>query len=455
MSTRSDLPMRPLVQASWRRVRATGLDPEANDPPYLVRSDRLREQRVEHPVATALPAVRDLLLGRSRDAGHALAISDVNGDLLWLEGSRSLLKRTARIGMAPGARWSEWGVGTNAIGTALHERRPVEITFDEHYLHTHKDWGCWAAPVHDPVSGDPLAILDISGPQASPDKLLLVRSVARLVESMLRERRRDQLLVIADAASLAGLDPRTSAVLDAEGHRLWGRADLRLPLGFQPADIAEQPHGPPIRLDRFGGFWVVHAPAGAPKDVLLRVLGPLPPAAFLAGKWVELSSRHADILYLLSRSAGGMTADELAQELYGDSGNPLTVRVEMHRIRALLGDRIASAPYRFVVPVGTDADAILALVAQGRVLDAVDRYTGQLLPRSDSLAVELLRAELNQAVRWAVLRAGGPALDRWCAGPVGNSDAEALTARMARLSPTDPMVPILLARLARIAEAAG
>lgn len=193
----------------------------------------------------------------------------------------------------------------------------------------------------------------------------------------------------------------------------------------------------------------MHAPAGAPRDVLLRVLGPLPPAAFLAGTWVELPSRHADILYLLSRSTGGMTADELAQELYGDSGNPLTVRVEMHRIRAILGDRIASAPYRFVVPVGTDADAILALVAQGRVLDAVDRYTGQLLPRSDSLAVELLRAELNQAVRWAVLRAGGPALDRWCAGPVGNSDAEALTARLSRLGPTDPLVPILLARLAR------
>lgn len=447
--------MRPLVRASWRRARATGLDPADSEPPYLMKSDDLRQRRAEHPMASLLPTVRDLILGPSADAGHVLAISDIEGDVLWLDGSRSLLKRAARIGMGPGARWSEWGVGTNAIGTALHELRPVQITFDEHYLFTHREWGCWAAPIHDPVTGTPLAILDVSGPDASPDKLLLVRSVARLVESMLREQRREELDTIADAAVRAGLDARRSALLSADGQLLWGRGDLYPPWGLVPQDGAELLSSRALRFDRLGDFWVVHAPTASPTGVHLRLLGPLPPAISVSGAWIELSPRHADILFLLSRRPEGMRADELAQELYGDRGNPLTVRVEMHRIRAILGERIASSPYRFTVPVVTDASAVLALVAQGRVAEAVDCYHGQLLPRSDSLTIELYRAELNQTLRGAVLRVGGPALDRWCLGPVGSSDAEALSADVATLSPSDPMVPIILARLDRMGQYAG
>lgn len=448
MSRRDGGTVRPLVRASWRRVRATGLDPaDTAEPPYLVPSDDLTRRRAENPVATVLPLVKDLLLGPSRDAGHVLAVSDVSGDLLWLEGSRSLLRRTARIGMGPGARWSEWGVGTNAIGTALHEARPVEITFAEHYLLSHQDWGCWAAPVRDPDTGEPLAVLDVSGPEPGPDKLLLVRSVARLVELELREQRLQRLHAVADAADMAGLDARRSALLDADGHVLWGRGDLRLSVGRGPADLAERPGDSPLRVDRFGDLWVVHAPAAGAAGVQLRLLGPRAPAVNFGGVWRDLTPRHADILYLLSRHPEGVTADELAQELYGDRGNPRTVRVEMHRVRAALGDRIAGGPYRFTRPVDTDAAAVLSLVAGGMVVAAVARYTGPLLPRSDSLAIEIARAELHQAVRGAVLNAGGEALDRWCSGPLGESDAEALAAHVATLDPADPRVAIIEARL--------
>ena len=146
-----------------------------------------------------------------------------------------------------------------------------------------------------------------------------------------------------------------------------------------------------------------------------------------------------------------MTADALAQELYGDRGNPQTVRVEMHRIRARLGDRLASSPYRFTVPVESDVAAVLARLAQGRVDDALDLYRGPLLARSDSLAVEIARAEVHQAVRGAVLRAGGEALDRWCSGPLGDSDAEALAQFVAHLPRSDPRVAIIEARLAALA----
>lgn len=95
---------------------------------------------------------------------------------------------------------------------------------------------------------------------------------------------------------------------------------------------------------------------------------------------------------------------------------------------------------------------MLRLVACGRAEDAVRRYTGPLLPRSGSLGIELLRAELHQAVRGAALRAGGAALALWCSRDVGEGDAEALGRYVATLSPLDPVRLLVQARLARLEE---
>ena len=187
-----------------------------------------------------------------------------------------------------------------------------------------------------------------------------------------------------------------------------------------------------------------------PIAVHLRGVGPGLPTAEVAGATVALTPRRADVLFLLLRHPDGLSADALAQELYGDAGNPLTVRVEVHRIRELLGPRLASAPYRFAVPVTSDADAVLSLVACGRIDEAVLRYTGPLLPRSESLGIEQLRAELHQTVRAAALRAGGTARAVWCGHGVGEGDAEALGLYAAALSPLDPVRLFVQARLAQL-----
>ncbi len=132
-------------------------------------------------------------------------------------------------------------------------------------------WGCWASPVFDPRTADLLGVLAVCGPTGTRDTLLLVRAVARLAEELvLRDR---------------------------------------------------------LHTPRDDGAGMVADPDG----VHLRVLGPGFPVAEVAGARVALTPRRADILFLLARHADGLSADALAQELYGDTGNPLTVRVEVHR----------------------------------------------------------------------------------------------------------------------------
>ncbi len=255
---------------------------------------------------------------------------------------------------------------------------------------TESGWGYWASPVFDPSTEDLLGVLAVCGPTCTRDTPLLVTAVARLAEELVRRDR------------------------------------LHPPLDDQIGVVANQ-----------GG-------------VRLRVLGPGLPVAEVAGATIALTPRRADILFLLTRHADGLSADALAQELYGDSGNPLTVRVEVHRIRTLLGARLASAPYRFGVPVTTDADVVLRLVACGRIEEAVRRYTGPLLPRSESLGIEQLRAELHQTVRAAALSAGGDVLAVWCDRDVGEGDAEALDGYLATLSPLDPVRLFVQTRLAQL-----
>lgn len=81
-------------------------------------------------------------------------------------------------------------VGTNAIGTALVTRTPLQVHSAEHFVRSHHGWTCAASPLHDPRDGRLLGVVDVSGPAATvhPATLSLVSAVARVAEGELRAR---------------------------------------------------------------------------------------------------------------------------------------------------------------------------------------------------------------------------------------------------------------------------
>jgi transcriptional regulator of acetoin/glycerol metabolism len=66
------------------------------------------------------------------------------------------------VALRPGVLWHETSTGTNAIGTALAERRAVAVRGAEHYFDPHRVLSCYAAPIFDP-QGQVMGGLDISG----------------------------------------------------------------------------------------------------------------------------------------------------------------------------------------------------------------------------------------------------------------------------------------------------
>src|ERR1700754_3208717 len=108
---------RRLVARSWRRVRAQGVDPDLGNPPGPVSVEEVEQRRIGSPLNRVLPELRAALTSVAEDARHIMVITDADGVLLWREGSCAVRRRADALGFTEGANWSEWTVGSNAIGT--------------------------------------------------------------------------------------------------------------------------------------------------------------------------------------------------------------------------------------------------------------------------------------------------------------------------------------------------
>jgi hypothetical protein len=357
-------PLRRVVAESWQRSLATGVDPDLDG----ARSGRatltLEQLRATHPLASALPVIRRLLVEDASEAGVVVAVTAADGTLLWVEGDRAACQKAQAMNFVPGADWSERSAGTNAPGTALALDRELQIRGSEHFTRIVQPWSCTAVPVHDPVTGMLLGAIDLTGGAevASPQTLALVRATAVAVENHLA------LLRLTNSGRPGPANARLS-VLGAERPR-----------------------------------WTVTDDGG-----------------IQAG---TLTGRHADILVLLSRRPEGLSADHLAMLLDDHDLDAVTIRAEMSRLRRVIGaDYVASRPYRLLAPVDSDVADVFAALQRGDVECAMARYVGALLPQSVSPAVARLRTELSTSLRAAVLSTGSIALlRRWLELPEARDD---------------------------------
>jgi hypothetical protein len=295
-------------------------------------------------------------------AGHIMVVTDAEGRVLWRDGSHAVRRSADRLGFAEGASWSEEVVGTNAIGTALITRAPIQVHSAEHFVRTHHGWTCAASPLHDPRDGRLLGVVDVSGPAATvhPATLSLVSAVARVAEGELRSRHWASVERLRSVAAplLAGIGGQ-ALVVDRNG---WTAASTGVAPAERialPASVAAGQMWLPslglCRLEPLPGGWLigvggrVRPPAASrvvvdvsrPAGWTVTVSGP-------AGSWSQaLSPRHAELLYVLALHRTGRTAAELAGDLFGDPSRTVTVRAEMSRLRRNLAGVLAHRPYRF------------------------------------------------------------------------------------------------------------
>ena len=182
-----------MIVDSWRRVLATGLEPIDVLPSIEADPSETRERWLEHPLGLLRHVLVEPLQMLAEESNSVVQVTDPSGLTLYLGGPEWLKARAAEMNLVEGARCSETVNGTNGVGTALATDHPVQVFAFEHFSHHHREWVCSGAPIHDPVSGRLVGVIDLSSPWkiAHPRSLELVTTAARTTEQCLLEGRRD------------------------------------------------------------------------------------------------------------------------------------------------------------------------------------------------------------------------------------------------------------------------
>lgn len=85
-----------------------------------------------------------------------------DGCILNVIGDETILSEAFSFKMIPGAYMDEENMGTNAMGTAIVENKPLQVSGKEHYVNAYHRWTCSACPITD-TEGNIIGTLDLTG----------------------------------------------------------------------------------------------------------------------------------------------------------------------------------------------------------------------------------------------------------------------------------------------------
>ena len=228
------------ILRSWRRCADLGFDMRGVRRAELMTQGELREaqQRNEALRRMSDPAM-SMLRRQAGGSGSLVILSDAQGLVLDTDGDTGFAQRASRVALMPGAPWDEAAAGTNAIGTALVEGRPIAVHGAEHYFEPNRILTCAAVPITD-SEGRTVGVLDLSSQarEIRPEMLELVRAAVDLIEHNLFEQAYEQHAVLRLHTDHSGLGMPGEGLLAFDGDRLVGANRRALQaLGLAPTAL--------------------------------------------------------------------------------------------------------------------------------------------------------------------------------------------------------------------------
>jgi transcriptional regulator of acetoin/glycerol metabolism len=232
--------LRAPIESSWSRCLSAGVDPARVQAPTVLPAEELMTLRALHRelIEASVP-----IMAQAREflsaSGTILMLTDPRGIILQTEGDPNALEAALDIRLMTGANWTELNCGTNAIGTALSTLGPVQVHACEHFCIGIKPWTCSATVVHDPVNGEVVGALDVSGLQRTFNHhcLALVLTAADRIEERLmnREMELGERLLVAGLGRLSRLATGGLLFFDRKGRLI--KADARADVSLRAMAI--------------------------------------------------------------------------------------------------------------------------------------------------------------------------------------------------------------------------
>lgn len=207
--------VREVIYASWRRCVKSGVDPLNDASHDSLLGDNLTTalKRRAKLITVAQPFMADLY-AIVKGTGFVVVLTNEEGYILELFGDEGMTDIPMTKNFFVGASWHEKEAGTNAIGTALEENAPVQVSGSEHFCKKHHALTCSAAPIIDP-DGTLIGILDISGAYESAHShtLGMVVAAAKAITAQLRIISNNHQLAMANKKLISFFNMVSDGVL--------------------------------------------------------------------------------------------------------------------------------------------------------------------------------------------------------------------------------------------------
>ena len=254
--------VRDTILASWWRSRRWNVAADHIDLAYV------RDPDLDTPLTrSALPVLRHL---HEQLDGQpiSLILTDPAGVVLTrLAADHDLDRHLDSVQLAPGFSYAEQSVGTNGIGTALEGGRPMHVFGHEHYAEHLEDLACAGVPIHHPISGKTVGVVDLTcwRRDAGPLLITLAKTTAdqirqalltesgvlefELFQEYLRACRRTPGIVFAFNNDVVMMNDQARLVLDSgEQSVLLGQAAVALASRHRGALVVDLPTGVTARM---------------------------------------------------------------------------------------------------------------------------------------------------------------------------------------------------------------
>lgn len=172
---------------SWKRCQEIGVNPRQMSANAALSDFELKQYWRNAELFQIAKPIIDDYFKKMTGTGYLITLSDKEGHIVYLKGEPAVLRAAEKMNFAPGVDWSESSAGTNAIGTSIVTKAPIQILSAEHFCEGCHPWTCSSAPIIHPFTKEVLGAIDFTGfwDNAQPHTLSLAVSLAQVIESQL------------------------------------------------------------------------------------------------------------------------------------------------------------------------------------------------------------------------------------------------------------------------------
>lgn len=217
----------PIIE-SWKRSNQASVNPLGGVCQHVLEHRELiRVKDKKNELLQTVNPLMEYYYQLVKGTGVIFVLIDEKGYILDSFGDSHIIAEAKEINFVNGASWTENQVGTNAIGTALQIKKPINVTAAEHYCQKHHNWTCSSAPILDSL-GKIQGIVDISGPWSNFHRhtLGIAAAIANtIIMQSIMQKKGQELLLIDKRFSLL-FNNTSDGIVEVDAKGIIKRANL-------------------------------------------------------------------------------------------------------------------------------------------------------------------------------------------------------------------------------------